>query len=106
MPADSFHPIREKWLEKLAPGDDIRILIQTKDLRLQKLPWHLWDLLERYPKAEIALSAPIYEEVSRIATTNERVKILAILGDSQGIDTQADRAILENLPNADISFFS
>ncbi|MGB3639195.1 MAG: CHASE2 domain-containing protein, partial [Rivularia sp. (in: cyanobacteria)] len=42
--------------------------------------------------------------VSRIATTNERVKILAILGDSQGIDTQADRAILENLPNADITF--
>ncbi|MGB3654139.1 MAG: CHASE2 domain-containing protein [Rivularia sp. (in: cyanobacteria)] len=104
LASDSFHPIREKWLEKLTPADDIRILIQTKDLRLQKLPWHLWDLLERYPKAEIALSAPIYEEVSRIATTNERVKILAILGDSQGIDTQADRAILENLPNADITF--
>ncbi len=104
LASDSFHSIREKWLEKLAPADDIRVLIQTKDLRLQKLPWHLWDLLERYPKAEIALSAPIYEEVSRVATTCERVKILAILGDSQGIDTQADRAILENLPNADITF--
>ncbi len=104
LASDSFHPIREKWLEKLTPDDDIRVLIQTKDLRLQKLPWHLWDLLERYPKAEIALSAPIYEQVNRIATTNERVKILAILGDSQGIDTQADRAILEKLPNADITF--
>ncbi len=104
LASDSFHPIREKWLEKLTPNDDIRILIQTKDLRLQKLPWHLWDLLERYPKAEIALSAPIYEQLSRIATTSERVKILAILGDSQGIDIQADRAILENLPNADIAF--
>ena len=104
LASDSFRPIREKWLEKLAPADDIRILIQTKDLRLQKLPWHLWDLLERYPKAEIALCAPIYEQVSRIATTCERVKILAILGDSQGIDTQADRAILEKLPNADITF--
>ena len=104
LASDSFCPIREKWLEKLAPADDIRVLIQTKDLRLQKLPWHLWDLLERYPKAEIALSAPIYEQVSRIATTSERIKILAILGDSQGIDTQADRAILEKLPNADITF--
>ena len=102
--ADSFRPIREKCLEKLTPADDIRILIQTKDLRLQKLPWHLWELLERYPKAEIALSAPIYEQVSRITTTSERVKILAILGHSQGIDTQADRAILEKLPDVDITF--
>jgi hypothetical protein len=33
----------------------------SNDLILQKLPWHLWDLLERYPKAQIALSAPSYE---------------------------------------------
>ncbi len=104
LAADSFRPIREKWLEKLTPTDDIRVLIQTKDLRLQKLPWHLWELLERYPKAEIALSAPIYEQVGRITTTSEQVKILAILGHSQGIDTQADRAILEKLPNANITF--
>ncbi len=104
LACDSFRPIREKWLEKLTPRDDIRILLQTKDLGLQKLPWHLWDLLEPYPKAEIALSAPSYEQVNRIATTCDKIKILAILGDSQGIDIQADRAILEKLPNTDITF--
>lgn len=104
LASESFDSIREKCLEKLTPGDEIRILIQTQDLRLQKLPWHLWDLLERYPKAEIALSAPIYEQVNRMATTSDKIKILAILGDSQGIDIQADRAILEKLPNADITF--
>ena len=101
---DSFRPIREKLLEKLKSEDDIRILIQTKDLRSQKLPWHLWDLLERYPKAEIALSACSYEQVNKIQFTNEEVKILAILGNSEGIDTQTDRNILEQLPNADITF--
>ncbi|MEH2118601.1 MAG: hypothetical protein V7K46_10540 [Nostoc sp.] len=71
---------------------------------LQKLPWHLWDLPERYPKAEIALSAPPYEQVNRITTTSDKVKILAILGNSQGINTKADQALLNLLPNADITF--
>ncbi|MEO1373003.1 MAG: CHASE2 domain-containing protein [Cyanobacteria bacterium J06635_10] len=102
--ADSFRPIREKLLEKLTPEDDIRILIQTKELRLQKLPWHLWDLLERYPKAEIALSAPSYEQVNKAQITGNKVKILAILGNSEGIDTQTDREILEKLPNTEITF--
>lgn len=104
LACDFFRPIREKWLEKLTPVDDIRILIQTKDLRLQKLPWHLWDLLERYPRAEIALSAPSYEQVNKAEITSEKVKILAILGNSHGIDIQIDRKILEKLPNADITF--
>jgi hypothetical protein len=106
LASDSFRPIREKCLEKLMLADNIRVLLQTKDLRLQKLPWHLWDLLERYPHAEIALSAPAYEQVNlnRIATTYDKVKILAILGNSQGIDTKADQALLNLLPNTDITF--
>ncbi|MFN6571889.1 CHASE2 domain-containing protein [Dendronalium sp. ChiSLP03b] len=103
LTADSFRPIREKCLEKLLPEDNIRILLQTIDLRLQKLPWHLWDLLERYPNAEIALSAPSYEQVSR-QPPQSMVKILAILGNSQGIDIQADSKILEKLPHANTTF--
>ena len=102
--ADSFRPIREKFLEKLALEDNIRILLQTKDYQLQQLPWHLWDLLERYPKAEIALSSPVYEKTNKTSYIGEKVKILAILGNSTGIDTQTDRSLLENLPNADVTF--
>ena len=104
LTAESFRPICDKLLEKLTPDDDIRILIQTKNFQLQKMPWHLWDLLERYPKAEIALSAPNYEQIYKNKISDDKVKILAILGHSEGIDTQADREILEKLPNADISF--
>ncbi|MBF2009691.1 MAG: CHASE2 domain-containing protein [Chlorogloeopsis fritschii C42_A2020_084] len=104
LASESFRDIREKWLEKLMPAERVRVLLQTKDLRLQKLPWHLWDLLERYPKAEIALSAPAYEQVNRHITPTKKVKILAILGHSQGIDTQADRLLLEQLVGADITF--
>lgn len=102
LQADSFRAIREKWLEKLLPDEAIRVIMQTKDLWLQRLPWHLWDLLERYPKAEIALSAPAYDQVTHTPTPAGRVSVLAILGNSKGIDIQADRELLEQLPDAEV----
>lgn len=104
LSSPTFRLIREKWLEKLTPEEDIRILLQTNDLRLQKLPWHLWDLLERYPKAEIALSAPSYEQVNHNILVKSQVKVLAILGNSQGIDIQADSQLLKELPHANTTF--
>jgi CHASE2 domain-containing sensor protein len=102
--AESFRLIREKWLEKLQASETIRVILQTADGQLQKLPWHLWDLIERYPNAEVALSTTTYEQVYRPAHSTPSIKILALLGDSTGIDIQTDRAILEQLPNANITF--
>lgn len=102
--SESFRSIREKWLEKLSPSDEVRVILQTEDLLLQRLPWHFCDLLERYPKAEVALSAPAYEQVKQVSQRKDKVAILAILGDSTGIDTQADRALLEQLPGATVQF--
>ncbi|MEO0376085.1 MAG: CHASE2 domain-containing protein, partial [Cyanobacteria bacterium P01_A01_bin.17] len=99
-----FRPIREKLLEQLSPCDRIRILLQTDDLQLQKLPWHTWDLLERYPLTEIALAAPTYANPPLRSHSPGDVRILAILGNSSGIDVSADQALLEQLPNAHIYF--
>jgi CHASE2 domain-containing sensor protein len=104
LQAETFRPIREKWLEQLSPNDEIRVILQGADLPLQRLPWHLWDLLERYTKAELALSAPIYQRISPPPVPRGKIRILAILGNSAGIDVQADRALLEQLPDADVSF--
>jgi CHASE2 domain-containing sensor protein len=102
--SEPFRPIREKLLEQLIPSDAIRIVIQTENSGLRRLPWHLWDLCDRYPKAEIALSAPVYERVEQLAPPHVKVRILAIIGNSVGINTQADRLLLEQLPDAEISF--
>jgi len=102
LQAESFRPIREKWLEKLLPDAVVRVILQVDDALIPKLPWHLWDVLDRYPNAEIALSAPVYEQITRPATAAGAVAILAILGNSNGLDTQADRALLERLPGAHI----
>lgn len=103
LQSESFRPIREKWLEKLRTSEEIRVIFQTEDYQLQNLPWHLWDLMERYTNAEIAVSAPSYEQLS-LSTPNTTVKILAILGDSTGIDIDTDRNILEQLPDSDVKF--
>jgi CHASE2 domain-containing sensor protein len=102
--SDSFRPIREKCLEKLHPSESIRLILQTENLQLQKLPWHLWELLERYPKAEIALSTPHYERREQPAITTGRVKILALFGDSSGIDLSIDRETLQRIPQTTIQF--
>ncbi|WP_375505259.1 CHASE2 domain-containing protein [uncultured Nostoc sp.] len=102
--AEEFRPLREKWLERLSSTEEVRVILQTENSQLQLLPWHLWDLLERYPKAEIALSSPSYDRIHKPRTKNQLVNILAIVGNSQGIDTQADQALLQQCSNAEVSF--
>ncbi|MCC5640520.1 CHASE2 domain-containing protein [Nostoc sp. CHAB 5844] len=101
---EEFRPLREKWLEKLLPTDEVRVILQTDNSQLQRLPWHLWELFDRYPKAEIAIASPTYDRILQRRTQNSKVKILAIVGNSQGIDTQADLAILQQCQNADVTF--
>ncbi|NEP13844.1 MAG: CHASE2 domain-containing protein [Symploca sp. SIO2C1] len=103
--SESFSPIREKLLEQLIPADEIRLIIQTENIWLRKLPWHLWDLCDRYPKIEIAIGALNVQKqklLTDIAT--DKVKILAIIGNSTGINIQADQLLLEQLPDAEVSF--
>lgn len=106
--SESFRSIREKLLEKLMPSDEVRVVLQAEDSQLRRLPWHLWDFFERYPKAELALSTPIYERAEdlshRESVREPTVRILAILGNSNGIDVQADRTLLGQLSGAEVKF--
>lgn len=104
LASESFRPIREKLLEQLIPSDEVRIILQAESLELQRLPWHLWDFCDRYPKAEFALSATVYEQVEQLSIPTNKVRILAILGHSAGIDIQEDKIVLEQLPDAEICF--
>jgi len=103
--SEAFRPVKENLLKKLQPSETIRFIIQTEDFQQQQLPWHLWEILvEDYIKAEVALSMPEYNQVAIPKASQTNVKILAILGNSEGIDIQADRKLLELLPGAEITF--
>lgn len=98
-----FLPLRETWLAKVKAGESLRLVIQTQSLELQRLPWHQWDLLRRNSQAAVTLSTPNYErQPSR--TLEPGVKLLALLGDSEGIDVERDRTLLESLPETTATF--
>ena len=99
-----FLPVNNKIRSKLNPDEPIRLLICTQNSQVEKLPWHIWDFFADYSQAEVALSSPTFEEPKLLPTAKANIKILAILGHSEGIDINADRKILENLPDADITF--
>ncbi|MDJ0772245.1 MAG: CHAT domain-containing protein [Mastigocoleus sp. MO_167.B18] len=103
---ESFHTIRESWLKELQENDSTRVLIRTSNQHLRQIPWHLWDLVEEYPNAELALSATDYQKPTeaKTPTYRDKVKILAILGNSTGIDVETDRRLLNSLPDVDVTF--
>ncbi|MGB5712894.1 MAG: hypothetical protein WBM44_18545, partial [Waterburya sp.] len=107
LDADSFRHLKERFLSRLNPVDEIRILIQTENIQLQCLPWHSINWFESYTKAEIAFTKPSYEKQKQnTINLKPQVRILAIIGNSQGINTSRDRQILEQLPNSSVTLLT
>ena len=101
-----WQKLREKLQQNLTKNDDFVLVIESNDIQIRQLPWHLWDLLsQHFVNCEVVLSLPEYSSIKtrKTADTNE-LKVLAILGDSTGIDIQKDRELLETLPHAAVTF--
>lgn len=83
-------------------NEDIRFLIKTGDDCLWQLPWSEWNLFKDYRKAEVAFSPLEFDRVERniSGAPKEKVRILAIAGDTTGIDCQPDRENLKRLRSA------
>ncbi len=101
--SEEFRCINNTLREELKRDEAIRVLIRTDNSELHRIPWHLWDFFDRYSLAEFALTA-IASETPPKPPRKPRVRVLAILGNSSGIDIQLDRQLLENLPNAETVF--
>ncbi len=101
-----WQKIREALINELKDeNEEIRVLIQAGDPLLKKLPWQEWDLFDKY-NAEIAISPLEYDRVKPAVTTTSRnkIRILAILGDTTGIDIKPDIELIQNLPDAEPIF--
>ena len=101
-----FLNIERQLRSQLAPTEDIRVIIETDNEWLWRLPWHQWDWLQDYPRADIAFSGPEYKRPSPSSLNifRSKIRILAILGNSKGIDLQAETQFLQSLPDAEITF--
>lgn len=105
--SEQFRPLKDLLQQKLNPEEEtLRLHIQTEDMQLHRLPWQLWDFFESYPYAELALSPLEYDRPAKPMPEilRTKVRILAILGNSQGINLQTDRKLLQQLPDAEPIF--
>lgn len=84
--------------------EEINVIVETDDDLMRRLPWHRCDFFRDYPKAEIALSQPEYKRHSNSDSQPKRdlVRILAILGDSEGIDLGAETEFLQSLNECEV----
>ena len=103
LSSDAFLNITRQLRRELAPEDTIRVIVESNDPLVRRLPWHLWNFFEDYPKAEVALSASEYGR-GQVRPKRHRVRILAVLGNPAELDLAADRQMLEALPNTDLVF--
>lgn len=97
------HPFTEQlrgYIEnEVSKDESARVIIQTNNEILKRIPWHLWRLFRNRRKAWISLGAK-YNSPSK--PFNSPVKILAILGDDEGINLHQDARMLKNLIGAKV----
>ena len=126
---EAFRPIERELRTYLSPHQEVQVLIETDHLQLRQFPWHLWDFFQDFRQAELALSNPRFEAVqpssfngerlvssinseqrlsgvegSRTVNLTQPVRVLAILGNSCGLDLQQEQTFLEQLPQTQLTF--
>ncbi|MDJ0717456.1 MAG: CHAT domain-containing protein [Prochloraceae cyanobacterium] len=106
LKSEGFLNIERQLRTELDPNEEIRVIIETNNLLLQRLPWHRWDFYRDYSKVEMALSKSEYKRArcSPPKLKRKKVRILAILGNSQGIDLERESKFLKNLQDSETVF--
>ncbi|MEL7314125.1 MAG: pentapeptide repeat-containing protein [Cyanobacteria bacterium J06559_3] len=93
--SEAFLKIADKLREKFTVSDEIRIVVQTKSSEVCCLPWQSWSFADSYPKVEFAFGQSFINPPPRPSPVRQQRRILAVLGNSKGIDVSADQALLE-----------
>ena len=95
---ECFYSVQEQLLEVLiSERGNVRLMIQTDDVELWRLPWHLWNKFERF-KIEPAFSRLVLTNTTsnfKKKYSKNKIKILVILGDCTDIDVQGDLVLLK-----------
>ena len=99
-----FLAIDRKLSRILNPTDEIKVIIETNDPILRRLPWHLWNFFEDYPQAELALGTLEYGHVRAQPRSRDCARILAIFGNDRGLDLDSERQTIGDLPRASTKF--
>jgi CHASE2 domain-containing sensor protein len=101
---ESFIEINNRLRDWLKRDKNTQFLIRTDNFDIKKIPWREWSLIRDYHQSGVAFSPINYTSRTTRNFNKIPLKILAILGHSQGIDIYKDRLFLEGLSWADVTF--
>ncbi|MBD3887006.1 CHAT domain-containing protein [Phormidium tenue FACHB-886] len=103
---ETFRLVRQSLQSRLDSKTEIRVVIETNDPVLRRIPWQQWNFFKHYEQAELALSQPEYQRrgAARAKHLTQKVRILAVLGHCAGIDVEAETQFLKSLQDADVTF--
>lgn len=108
LKSEAFLNIERQLRSQLGSTEEVRVIIETNDELLRRLPWHRWEFFNDYPLAEMALSRPEYKrrEPLESKVSQKKVRILAVLGNTSGIDLETETKFLKSLNDAEIEFIA
>jgi CHASE2 domain-containing sensor protein len=95
---ECFYSVQEQLLEVLiSEKGNVRLMIQTDDVYLWRLPWHLWNKFEQFKIEPVFSRLVLTNTTANFKKNNSknRIKVLVILGDSTDIDVQGDLVLLK-----------
>ncbi|MDY6898239.1 MAG: substrate-binding domain-containing protein [Cyanobacteriota bacterium] len=97
-------PVRDKLISIAQQfqhkNEEVRIIIDAKDVNLRRLPWQEWKLFEEYyPQVEIALSTSrnTHSIASYTLPQSRKIRVLVAVGRSDGINTKNDLEVIQEL---------
>ncbi|NJK37697.1 MAG: CHASE2 domain-containing protein [Oscillatoriales cyanobacterium RM2_1_1] len=103
----SWRRIREQMRVEFADStEEVRFILQAREPRLWKLPWHVWDLLEEYGIG-IGYTLPEFKASQasvQYSTRSRKARILAVFGDKQNLNLKPDQDAIHKLKGAESVF--
>ncbi|GAB1544458.1 hypothetical protein NUACC21_71340 [Scytonema sp. NUACC21] len=104
LESPEFLNISHQLRSQLDPTEEIRVIVETNDKTLQRIPWYRWDFFNDYPRAEMALSRPEYKRSETLQPKSPRreVRILAVMGNSKDLNLETEIESLGRLPDAEV----
>ncbi|NJO80549.1 MAG: CHASE2 domain-containing protein [Cyanobacteria bacterium RM1_2_2] len=103
--SETFLPIERQLRSQFSPTEEVRVVIQTDDDLLRRLPWQRWDFFKDYPRSEMALGCSNYQfHNAPPRPPHKKARVLAVLGNSQGIHLEQDAQFLKALTDAETQF--
>ncbi|MGD1808563.1 ABC transporter substrate-binding protein [Dapis sp. BLCC M126] len=97
----SWQPIRDELIAVLSSlqssGEEIRLFLDIQNPNLRRIPWQEWSLFEsRFPQTEIAIRVRGKSRFKGVRKLS-KVRIIAIVGKSDGINTELDLEVIQKL---------